>query len=232
MEDAVEVLQASPLFVGEDFRQTAAAVQEGAFAATGEFTDKLLGEVRDKLTEHLETGLDHNAFIADAVSILNTSEAHADQIFRNNIGAALSQGAERALRHPLVVDAFPYRRYRATHDDRVRPEHLALEFCGLDGTAIYNMNDPAWLALAPPWSWNCRCAWAPVSVAKAARWGVQEAIDWLARAEAMADEQGGRAASYFLRTAPAEFQFVPWPTYEGQRIEPSPEWRRGGIAGP
>jgi len=175
-------------------------------------------------------GLDHDEFIADAVKILDTSASHADQIFRNNIGQALGVGMEKALRHPVVVDAFPYRKYFATHDDRVRATHIALESSGLNGTQIYNKDDPVWRTFAPPWEWACRCAFSPYGVKQAAKAGVQEAIEWLARAEAMADEQGGRAASYFIRTAPPEYQFVAWPTHDGKRIMPPPGWVRGGIA--
>lgn len=229
VEDAIEVIQASRLFSGDDFQQTAEAVREGAFAVTGEFTDKMLADIRALLADHMAKGLDREAFVDEAVKLLGTSRHHAEQIYRNNIGQALGQGAERALRHPVVIDAFPYRKYRATADDRVRKTHLALESFGLNGTAVYNKDDPVWITFAPPWEWNCRCAMSPLTVAKAAQLGVQEAIDWLDRAKAIADERGGRAAQYLTSTAPDEFAFVAWPAIDGKRIMPPPEWDRGGI---
>lgn len=130
------------------------------------------------------------------------------------------QHVEQRLRHPIVEDAFPYRKYRATLDDRVRATHLILESSGLNGSPIYNKDDPVWLAFAPPWEAECRCAFSPMTIKKAAEYGVQEAIDWLNRAKAIAIAHGGMPAQYFTLVAPPEFQAVPWPTLDGQLIIP------------
>ncbi len=238
VERAVEELADSPVFAGQDFRETAEAVNNGAFAITGELEEETVGRIRDLLTENIAEGPDLPKFIRDTRELLDEgsglSDARIDMVFRNNVGAAIADGKERALRNPIVEDAFPYRRRNATFDDRVRPAHKQLEFAGLNGTDIYNKDDPAWQALRAPWSWNCRCTDFPVSVRSAARGGVREAQDWLARAEEMADEFGGRAELYFEQTKPIPFEFVPWPTLNGQRIVPDPNFRRadnlGGVA--
>ena len=85
---------------------------------------------------------------------LDLSEARIEQVFRNNVNGAFSDGQEKALNHILVADAFPYRRYSATLDQRVRPEHAILETSGLNGTAIYRKDDPVWQLFRPPWEWN------------------------------------------------------------------------------
>jgi uncharacterized protein with gpF-like domain len=41
--------------------------------------------------------------------------------------------------------------YYATHDARVRDDHLAMETLGLDGTNIYRADDPIWREYLPPW---------------------------------------------------------------------------------
>ena len=45
-----------------------------------------------------------------------------------------------------------YLQYRTAHDDKVRPEHAAL-----DGVTL-PMSDPFWETMYPPLSWNCRCS--------------------------------------------------------------------------
>lgn len=44
-----------------------------------------------------------------------------------------------------------YLQYRTAHDDKVRPEHAALEGVTLP------MSDPFWESYYPPNGWNCRC---------------------------------------------------------------------------
>ena len=45
-----------------------------------------------------------------------------------------------------------YLQYRTAHDDKVRPEHAAL-----DGVTL-PMSDPFWETYYPPNGWNCRCS--------------------------------------------------------------------------
>jgi len=49
-----------------------------------------------------------------------------------------------------------YLQYRTAHDDKVRPEHAAL-----DGVTL-PMSDPFWETYYPPNGWNCRCTVAQV----------------------------------------------------------------------
>lgn len=225
VEEALEVLADAPAVAQPDYRATAAAVREGAFAITGDLTDAAVADVRDILTENLARGPDREAFIDAVVDRLGEggplSEARIETIFRTNAAAAMSDGTEKALQHPMVVDAFPYRAYYATTDHRVRAQHRQLERLGLDGTNIYRADDPAWAKFRPPWDFNCRCSWSPVSVEQAAQRGVTEAKEWLARAQAMADQHGGSVYQYFERTSPPSPQWVDPPPFQ-----PSPEFER------
>lgn len=225
VEDALEVLADAPALARPDFRATAAAVKEGAFAITGDLTDSTVADVRDLLAENLAKGADREAFVDAVVTRLGEggplSESHVENIFRTNVAAAMSDGQDRALKAPLVVDAFPYRAYYATSDTRVRKEHRALEKLGLDGTNIYRADDPSFIKFRPPWDFQCRCSWTPVTVEQAARRGVREAQEWLERVKAMAAELGGSEYQYFERTAPAAPQWVTPPGFET-----SPEFER------
>jgi hypothetical protein len=240
VEEAIEVLSAAPALAQPDYRATAAKVKEGAFAITGDLTDAAVADVRDLLTENLAKGADREAFIDAVLERFGEggplSEPRIDNIFRTNVATAISDGSDRALQAPMVVDAFPYRAYYATTDSRVRGEHLALERYsppkpkegwtgggpfGLDGTNVYRADDPTWIKFRPPFDYNCRCSWTPVTVEQAARRGVTEAKEWLERAKAMAEHLGGSASQYYERTAPASPAWVSPPDFE-----PSPEFSR------
>ncbi len=116
--------------------------------------------------------------VAEALEGSTLGESHVETLYRTHVGRAYSSGAVAVLESPAVRSAFPYRRYSATHDSRVRPDHLALETLGLNGTAVYRADDPIWDLYYPPWAWQCRCVVIPYSIADAARAGVREAVEW------------------------------------------------------
>lgn len=62
-----------------------------------------------------------------------------------------SQSAERWRKFFKNADLFPNIKYNTVGDDRVRPEHAALN--GI----IKPINDPFWRTYATPNGWRCRC---------------------------------------------------------------------------
>ncbi len=227
-------LRDSVALAGQDYRETARMVKEDAFAITTRMGDDMVAHIRDELKKNMREGMDLKAFIEQVQKIQRGQEfplsrARIELVFRANTARYLSDSADAALRNPLAADQFPYRAYAATHDDRVRDTHLRLEQTGLNGTNVYRYDDPAWKAFRPPWAYSCRCFWRPVSVRQAARIGVVEANNWLARATGMANAGGGIADQYLTRTRPPSGEFVPWPTVDGEEFRPSPEWTRTGV---
>lgn len=73
-------------------------------------------------------------------------------VFRTNVQSAYGAGRYRAMTDPVVMNERPYVEYRTTGDARVRDSHRLL-----DGT-IYAVEGEAWRRIAPPNSYNCRCA--------------------------------------------------------------------------
>lgn len=64
-----------------------------------------------------------------------------------------------------------YLQYRTQHDDKVRPEHAALDRVTLP------MSDPFWESYYPPNGWNCRCTVAQVLKWKYEKTDPQEAMN-------------------------------------------------------
>jgi 8-oxo-dGTP pyrophosphatase MutT (NUDIX family) len=102
----------------------------------------------------------------------------------------------KVLATPGVANLFPYRAYHAIHDDRVRPDHLALEKAGIGGSNIFRTDDPVWEIFRPPWGYNCRCSWSPISIRDAADLGVDEARLWLSTGEPPAHPAHVRMPSF------------------------------------
>lgn len=179
---AVRRLAERRVYTPQKFRELSDAARGRAFTVTADISNKTRAKMQNKLTELIAEGADRKAF-AKEFETLPMSPAHIDQVFRNNVFTAYSEGVEDVLATPMVGENFPYRQYYATMDDRVRPEHLLLETLGIQGTGIYHKDDPVWRMFRPPWSWNCRCVWRPVSIREAARKGINEAKQWLETGE-------------------------------------------------
>lgn len=227
LDSAETQLRDAPIFVGQRFLQTAAAVQRGAFGITADLTESAVEDIRDVLADNIAGGLNREKFIADVSERLGAgsplSEARLDTIFRANSEASTKRAMNDALNHWLVADHFPYRKYLYTRDSRVRESHKIMGTTGgLDGTGVYRADDPVWKVLQPPFAFGCRCRSAPLTVEGAARYGVQEAIDWLEAAKAYAADAGGDYSDYLHIVAPNNRQHVPWPELDGERIMPDP----------
>lgn len=229
---AVEAIESAPPAVGATYKETAQLVRDGAFAITGDLTEKAVADVRDQLAKTIQDGRPQADFIKVVAERLEVegsplSPAHIENVFRTNTMSAYSRAQyDVATTHPMVMDAFPYVKRSATRDARVRPEHWALESLGLNGTAVYRVDDPVWQKFRAPWHYNCRCRDTYLSVDQAAKAGVEEAQAWIERAKGIAQAQGGSFYQYLLQSAPATGEHVAPPDFE-----PSPEFRRDSIGG-
>lgn len=182
IDEAVRSLQQSQVMPANEFYAIARESRESAFTISAEIAENDLDRVREVLERNIASDTDREKFMRDAreaVDSLTISDSHLEQVFRNNTNDRYAQGVERVLDQPLVGDQFPYRAYYAIRDDRVRDEHLELEKMGLDGTNVFYADDPVWQMFRPPWDWNCRCGFTPLSIRQAARKGVREAQQWL-----------------------------------------------------
>ena len=141
-----------------------------------------LEKVQTALVEgatHGETLAQFRARLEEAFDGSALGAAHTETVWRTNLAAAYTQGMQEVLADPLVGSEVPYVAYEAVHDSRTRPEHLAMEKYGLDGTNVYRADDPVMRTFAVPWDFNCRCALVPLTVEDAAARGVREAREWV-----------------------------------------------------
>ncbi len=76
--------------------------------------------------------------------------------FNTALNSSYSAAQYNRLQDPDVRDLYPAYEYKTRNDDRVRPEHEALE--GM----IFLNDDPLLDVIYPPNDWNCRCYMAPL----------------------------------------------------------------------
>ena len=157
LERAITQLAGRQLLSPEDFYAITASARQQAFTVSGDLGEATIAKLHEILAENFRGPVDREGFTEEArkqIASLPISDAHLEQVMRNNTNEAFSQGAEYVLEQPLVADEFPYRMAAPIRDTRTRPTHLAIETSGLDGTAVFHKDDPVWLTFRGPWDWN------------------------------------------------------------------------------
>ena len=221
-DKALRELHAKQILEPEDYYGVARSAREQAFTITADITNKTREQVKTILKAEVANTGDYSQFVKTAraaIEDLPISDRHLQQVYRNAANETYSSGKEAVLNNPIVGDGFPFAKFHAIRDERVRHDHLALEHEGLDGTNVYLRDSEVWRRIRPPLGFNCRCGWAPCSIERAARAGVRFAQEWLdnIRAARKAGKFTGRQNDY----RPANVPNVPMP-----RVFIPPSWER------
>jgi SPP1 gp7 family putative phage head morphogenesis protein len=139
----------------DQFDQLSAEVKSRAFTVATVTKAEVLNDTLEAVQVAIDEGLTLADFgemlgqIMDARGWSGLTPWHVETVFRSNVQSAY--GAGRWEQQLLQRDDFPYLRYQATHDSRVRASHLALD------DTIAPIGDPFWRKFYPPWAYNCRC---------------------------------------------------------------------------
>jgi SPP1 gp7 family putative phage head morphogenesis protein len=122
----------------------------------------LLDRVKALLAQALEEGWTRDMFLArmnaafDAAGITRLNPYHADVVFGQNMSTAYANGRFQQMSDKDVAAALPFWRYSTMEDERVRPNHAAL-----DGF-VAKQGDAVWGTIYPPNGFNCRCVVEPL----------------------------------------------------------------------
>lgn len=131
--------------------------RDKAFTVAYLDAEETIADIRDVLAERVREGPSLEAFreqVEEKIGVGRLGPAHLETVYRTNIQTAYTNGHDRLADNPVVSDVFPYRAYFPIRDDRTRPEHLALETLGLNGTNVYRADDDFWKVFRIPWGYN------------------------------------------------------------------------------
>jgi SPP1 gp7 family putative phage head morphogenesis protein len=120
--------------------------------------DRLVGQVQSELERLLRNGGTLSDFrravdrVTSKAGVEDLSRFHTETVFRTNIQTAYSAGRLEQQLDPDVTSVMPVLIYRTVGDDRVRPNHAAM-----DGF-FARFDDDVWRLWYPPAGFNCRCS--------------------------------------------------------------------------
>jgi len=142
-----------------------------AFTMAGVWDTAFLDDIAESIEEALVGQLSLDEWIANAQEILDrygdatgldvyTGEEferwYAELVFRQATQSAYAAGNYASMFSPENIDFDPYWMYVTAQDDRVRPEHAALQ------GQIFRKRDEWARHFLPPLGFNCRCIAIPL----------------------------------------------------------------------
>lgn len=133
-------------------------LRERSFSARKLAAEAVVREARDAIARSLEDGESVDDFIESVLSeerslgISPSSHGYLRTVFETNVVSAYSAGRDEQLTQPDVIEALPFRVYRAVVDGRTRASHAAL-----DGKAWDARTTDEWRRFQGPNGFNCRC---------------------------------------------------------------------------
>ena len=159
--DGLALMEEKRVATVDVWDQLSPAGKQRAWFVTDLAEDRIARTANELLGAFRE-GMAHNEFLErlESLGISVTgaempaegqiSRAHADLLYRQNLYSGYS--ADRWIKAQATRETRQYGQYVTAGDERVRPEHAAL-----DGI-IKPLDDPFWAKHWPPKDFNCRCS--------------------------------------------------------------------------
>jgi SPP1 gp7 family putative phage head morphogenesis protein len=131
---------------------------QAAASVTGDAATMLETKVIKALAEntlaggHISAGTEAIRQAFDAAGVVPKHDYQIESILRTQTAIAYSAGQRVRDEDPAIQEILWGYQYVTVGDDRVRPEHAAM-----DGHTAAK-DDPIWDSWTPPCGWGCRCA--------------------------------------------------------------------------
>jgi hypothetical protein len=181
-EKAVKALKSWKTVTRSDFDKMRRIEKSRAWTITKINNVKTLKHLKTTLQESIQSGDGSKSWYSDVKKDFEKSRlgpAAAELVFRVAATKGWHEGQARILEEKPIGELFPYVNVITINDSRRSQACYMMSYSGLDKTSVYNRRDPAYLKNRTPRHYNCRCRDSFMTVAQAARAGVQEAQEWL-----------------------------------------------------
>ena len=160
--EAIDFIRSLTSFTRAAYKRQAPQYRQAAFTVARVEEIALLDRTQELLAQALEEGWTREEFVTrlneafDSAGVTRLNSYHAELVFEQNMATAYANGRFQQMSDPDVARALPFWRYRTMEDERVRPNHRAL-----DGF-VAKQGDPVWSRIYPPNGFNCRCGVDPL----------------------------------------------------------------------
>lgn len=159
---AIEYLQSLTSFTQAAYRRLAPQYRLAAFTVAHVESLRAVEGLKELLQQALDEGWSQKMFedaanqMFDRMGITRLNPFHLETVFQTNMQTAYQNGRLRQMSDPAVRMGLPFWQYRTQEDERVRPNHAALDLF------VARADDPVWGSIYPPNGFNCRCTVEPL----------------------------------------------------------------------
>lgn len=158
-EDAIALFLSRLILPPDEAFDALGRLEQRAFSARNLAAIEVIRRARDEVARIMAEGGSIADFIAAVraeeigLGLAPSAHGYLRTVFETSTVTAYSAGRDRQLADPAVVEAVPYRVYRAVLDARTRPSHAAL-----DGKTWDARVTDEWRRYQGPNGFNCRCS--------------------------------------------------------------------------
>jgi len=156
-EEATDFINSLTSFTKAAAKRLAPQYRQAAFTVAHVEEIALLDRTKELLAQALEEGWTQQEFIDrlnesfDSAGVTRLNSYHAELVFQQNMTTAYSNGRYQQMHDSEVLRALPFWQYWTAEDERVRPNHAAL-----DGF-VARGDDAVWSYIYAPNGFRCRC---------------------------------------------------------------------------
>jgi SPP1 gp7 family putative phage head morphogenesis protein len=182
--DAIKALLAMDPMSHEAWTLLNQLAQRKAFTFADAYSDSVAEAGRKVIEQVLRGDVSVDEFrekFNEALDAFGISETpfQARTILETTLARNYADGKEREYANPEFAARNPYAAHVTAHDNRVRPNHFALDVRRIK--TVFRLDDPGWQVWRCPLGFRCRCtkiAYGEEEV-QANGWKVGELSDWI-----------------------------------------------------
>lgn len=173
-DEAIDFIKSKPVVSRQVFNGLLPELKARAFTITGVEGANVLQGIRDRIADlpaghhwddvKRDIANDISPFMIDPAAPaeerdaqINAANRRAELLLRTHGFQAYQSAQYKVMDRQR--DALPFWQYLTMEDERVRPEHAALD------KIVLPQDHPFWQGHFPPWDWGCRCQVVPISQA-------------------------------------------------------------------
>lgn len=161
-QGAIDFMRSLTAFTKQAWNRLAPQYRLAAFTVARVENLMVVEQTRELLAQALDEGWSQARFAKEAnamfdrAGVTRLNPYHLETVFQTNMQTAYQNGRAKQLSDPKVRRVLPFWQYRTQADERVRPNHAALD------KFTARADDPVWGEIYPPNGFNCRCTVQPL----------------------------------------------------------------------
>lgn len=185
IKSAVDWLRGRQVLSDRQLSRLITDSEAGGLAAADQQRTALNDRLNRAIQDSILSGDSHASWQGRSKQIVDLTAREAEAIGRTFTHRAYHEGLKEIAEEPAIRDEFPYVQWMATHDTRVRPEHLTL-----DGK-VAHVGSPLHQKFETEiGAWNCRCSLVPLTREDAVAAGIDDNTGWVEPSKPETTSQG------------------------------------------